>query len=393
VEETLFLGSSPWFSAITCDTIFVMETVKTIICKLDPVAAQAAEIDQTLVAFANACNHIAEVSRRENTTNKVIFQHACYREVRATFGLSANLAIRAIARVCAALKIPQQRDSCFEPTSIDYDARIFSFREVDWTFSLTLLRSRQRLATLLGERQRQALRDRKPTSAELVKRKDGNYFLHVQLIGEAPQPIKATDHIGVDLGIASIATDSDGNQHSGKPVDAVRRKHHLQRQRLQRRNSKGARKKIKRVGSKEARFRRHQNHVISKRLVETAKRTGRGIAVEELTGIRERVRARGSEARNRLSGWSFHQLRQFIDYKALATGIPVRTVDPRHTSRTCSGCGHCAKANRQTQESFACKHCGFSCNADWNAARNIRALANRNLATELAGATSSATSA
>jgi putative transposase len=370
-----------------------METIKTIVCKLDPVADQAAEMDQTLVAFANACNHIADVSRRENTTNKVILQHVCYREVRETFGLSANLAIRAIARVCAALKIPEKRASGFEPTSIDYDARIFSFRQADWTFSLTLLRSRQRLATRLGQRQRETLRGRNPTAATLVKRPDGSYFLHVQVSDETPEPIQATDHIGVDLGIVSIATNSDGNQHSGKPVDDVRRKHNLQRQRLQRRNTRGAKKKIKRVGRKESRFRRHQNHVISKRLVDTAKRTGRGIAVEDLTGIRERVRARGGEARNRLSGWSFQQLRQFIDYKALAAGIPVIVVDPRNTSPTCSERGHCAKANRKTQGSFACEQCGFCCNADRNAARNIRALANRNLAIELAGATSSATSA
>ncbi|MCI0460841.1 MAG: transposase [Gemmataceae bacterium] len=364
-----------------------METIRTIVCKLDPTAKQVAEIEATLQAFAHACNHIVEVSHREQTTNKVILQHACYREVRATFGLSANLTVRAIGRVCAARKAQDKKHSTFAPTSIDYDQRIFSFRESDWTFSLTLLHARQRLAARLGERQRQALKGQCPTSATLVKRRDGRYFLHVQVSEEAPETVPASAFLGIDLGIVQIATDSDGNAYSGQPVEKIRRKHNRQRQRLQRKNSKGARKKLKRLAGKEARFRRHENHVISRRIVETAKRTGRGIALEDLKGIRERIRARGGEARNRLSGWAFHQLRGFIDYKALAAGIPVRTVNPRNTSRTCAECGHCERANRRSQESFVCQHCGYSTNADGNAARNIAFLAQAdgNAALELAG--------
>ncbi|MGZ3334831.1 MAG: hypothetical protein ACXWOV_06430 [Isosphaeraceae bacterium] len=115
-----------------------METTRTIVLKLQPTADQTVELDATLAAFATACDHIADVARQEHTTNKVLIQRVCYREVRATFGLSANLAIRAIARVCAALKVPEKAHSAFKPTSVDYDARIFSFREWDWTVSLTL---------------------------------------------------------------------------------------------------------------------------------------------------------------------------------------------------------------------------------------------------------------
>jgi putative transposase len=125
------------------------------------------------------------------------------------------------------------------------------------------------------------------------------------------------------------------------------------------------------LAGKEARFRRHENHVISKAIVQTAKGTGRGIGLEDLKGIRDRITARSGDARNRLSDWSFHQLYGFLLYKAQDAGIPIVQVDPRNTSRTCSVCGHCEKANRKSQEEFLCKHCGFSANADWNAARNI----------------------
>src|SRR5690242_10148761 len=116
-----------------------MDIGRTIACKLTPTAEQRAELDATMTAFADACNFIADMARREHTTNKVKLQHACYTDVRAQVGVSANLAIRAIARVCAALKVKSKAHSTFEPTSVDYDQRIFSLREWDWTFSLTLL--------------------------------------------------------------------------------------------------------------------------------------------------------------------------------------------------------------------------------------------------------------
>ncbi len=359
-------------------------TTRTIVLKLQPTAAQATEMDATLHAFANACDHIAEVARREHTTNKVLIQRVCYREVRETFGLSANLAIRAIARVSAALKVPEKTHSAFKPTSVDYDARIFSFREWDWTVSLTLLHFRQRIDTKPGEHQKIVLKGTTPAAAQLVKR-DGRFFLHIQLGGEAPEPIEPEDYIGVDLGIARIATTSDDpTGYCGKPIETVRRKHNLQRKRLQKRGTKGAKKKLRRLSGKETRFRRHENHWISKSIVKNAKDTGRGIALENLKGIRGRTTARGGDARNRLSGWSFRQLVGFLSYKAQDVGIPIVQVDPRNTSKTCSVCGHCEKANRKSQAEFLCKHCGFSANADWNAARNIRALAASKAATELA---------
>jgi putative transposase len=204
-----------------------VETTRTIVLKLDPTAEQADEIHATLTAFADACGFISEIARRIGSTNKVVVQRECYNDVRARFGLSANLAIRAIARVCATLRVPERAESKFRPTSIDYDARIFSFREWDWTVSLTLLNSRQRIETKPGEHQRSILEGTTPTAAQLVNR-DGRFFLHIQISGESPEPIEATDHIGVDLGIARIATTSDNPEgHCGKPVETIRRKHNL----------------------------------------------------------------------------------------------------------------------------------------------------------------------
>jgi putative transposase len=72
-----------------------------------------------------------------------------------------------------------------------------------------------------------------------------------------------------------------------------------------------------------------------------------------------------------MGNWAFDQLRQFLGYKAEAAGVPLVAVDPRNTSRTCSRCGHCEKANRKSQAKFHCLSCGFDVNADFNAAVNI----------------------
>ena len=109
-----------------------------------------------------------------------------------------------------------------------------------------------------------------------------------------------------------------------------------------------------------------------------AKDTGRGIALENLTGIRDRITVSKAQRRNQHS-WAFRQLRTFIEYKAKLAGVPVTLVDPRHTSRTCPMCGCVDKRNRRDQAHFRCTSCGFAGPADVIAARNIasRAAVNR----------------
>jgi len=343
-----------------------MEIVRTIVCKLDPTPEQVREIDATLVAFAAACDHIALVSRREQTTNKVILQHACYREVRETFGLSANLTVRGIARVCAALKVKEKALSTFDPTSIDYDARIFSFRQKDWTFSLTLLNSRQRLASKLGNRQREALKGRHPTSATLVKRRDGRYFLHIQVTNEAPQPVPTTGTLGVDLGRRRVAVDSDGNIHEATEVNRLREHYPKVRRSVQRKGTKASRRLLKRLSGRERKHASHINHVISRRIVDLALSTARDIALEDLAGIRKRTRVRKAQ-RYRQQSWSFFQLRQFIAYKALQVGVLVVFIDPAYTSQRCHVCSELGHRHGLL---FSCtRHGDFD--ADLNGARNI----------------------
>ena len=356
----------------------------TLQVQLLPDADQVRALRGTVERFNEACNWIAGELFDRKLSNRIEAQRLLYHKIRERFALTAQTAILAIRRACEAYK----RDKAARPrfrkhAAVTYDPRVLRFVGLD-KVNLWTLAGRLVIPILMGRYQAERFTTAKG-QCDLVLRRDGKWFLLVTVKVPDGTPIPITDFIGVDLGLAKIATDSDGNAHSGKAVEAIRKKHNLQRKRLGKRNTKGAKKKLKRVAGKEARFRRHENHVISKAIVRTAKDTSRGIGLEDLAGIRERLPAWGRDARNRLSGWSFAQLVAFLSYKAQLAGVPVVRVDPRHTSRTCSVCGHCEKDNRKSQERFLCVSCGMGMNADENAALNLRALATSKMATGLAG--------
>jgi putative transposase len=148
----------------------------------------------------------------------------------------------------------------------------------------------------------------------------------------------------------------------------------------------GSRRRLRKLAGQEYRFAKHVNHCLSKRIVAKAECTKQAIALEDLTHIRTRMKARRSQ-RATLHSWAFAQLRAFITYKAQLRGVPLHFVDPRNTSRTCPSCGHVAKENRKTQASFVCTSCGFAGPADVIAAGNIsrRAAVNRPYCSEATG--------
>lgn len=347
----------------------------TLQIKLLPDAAQHTALLETMRAFNDACNYIAEVAHRDRCASKFKLQAQVYEHVRKQFGLSSQMAVRAIAKVVEVYKRDKEKQCFFKPTgAVVYDDRILSFKGLE-AASLLTLQGRQVIAMQMGAYQRVQFH-RGKGQADLVLVAGVFYLLVVVETPEAP-PIDPRGFIGVDLGIVNIASDSAGESFSGAAVENTRRRYHTLRKDLQSRGSRSARRHLKRTHRKESHFRRDANHVIAKHLVEKAKDTQRGLALEELKGIRERTTVRKSD-RAKHSGWSFFQLQAFIEYKAKLSGIPVVYVDPRYTSRTCAVCGHAEKANRKSQSRFQCVSCGHVANADINAAMNIAARASVN---------------
>lgn len=211
--------------------------------------------------------------------------------------------------------------------------------------------------------------------------RNNNLILNLNL--DIPDKVKAEvvkDRVlGVDLGIKYPAymclnDDTYKREHIGSIDDFLRIREQMQdrRRKLQHdlkfiKGGKGRNKKMQaldRLRDKEKNFATTYNHMISKNVVEFAKKNQcEYINMEKLTkdGFNNKI----------LRNWSYYQLQQYIEYKAEREGIQVRYIDPAYTSQTCARCGHIDKENRQTQEKFICTKCGFELNADHNASINI----------------------
>ena len=350
--------------------------MRTIVCKLKVAPDAIPALEATFKAFADACNFVADWGRRNKVSAQFKLHAATYRDIRSKFGLSSNLAVRAIARVSISLR---KRPKCFfKPASVDYDVRIFRFWERDWMVSLTLLDGRHKFSLVIGQYQRDALAGKTPTSAVLTKR-DGNYYIGIHVKdGNIPlQPPGGT--LGVDLGLTDIATLSDGTRFCGQKMTAQRLQRAKVRRSLQSKAAKGkramrrsARRCLGRLKGREARFAKWVNHNISKVIVAKARTSNVSIALEDLTGIRDRTNKKLRKKQRGLhNSWAFYQLRQFISYKAALAGVTVVAVDPHYTSQTCAVCHTRGKRKGKV---FACTSCGTRCDADWNAARNIAQL-------------------
>lgn len=346
-----------------------------IVLKLEPSPEQHAALLQTLEAFNAGCQYAADVAYEQRCANKVALQPLVYGPLRERFGLSSQMAIRAIAKAVEAYKRDKRVHVRVQPHgAMVYDQRIMSFKGLTHVSLLSLF---GRLLVPMRYGAYQAARlDRAQGQADLMYR-DGTFFLSVTIDLPTPPESDPTDVLGVDLGIVEIATDSDGHSYSGEPVKSVRRRVKRIRRLLQAKGTKSAKRHLQKIKRRQSRFVRNSNHVISKQLIQEAASTGRALSLEDLKGIRERSNGFSREIRWLMGNWAFDQLARFVCYKAEAAGVPVIFVDPRNTSRTCSACGHCDKANRKSQAQFLCLQCGLDANADANAALNIRARAHQ----------------
>ncbi|MCR3882950.1 MAG: RNA-guided endonuclease TnpB family protein [Methanothrix sp.] len=175
-----------------------------------------------------------------------------------------------------------------------------------------------------------------------------------------------------------MAVDSTDEEFSGDGIENLQSKIDNLKADLQSCGTDSAKRHLKKLSGREARFRRDVNHCISKKMVAKAKDTSSVIALEDLQGIREGMTVSKAQRRKQHS-WGFYQLRQFLEYKAAIAGVPVVYIDPAYTSQECPVCHHISRSNRPTRDQFACVCCGFSGPADTVAARNIAARVAVNL--------------
>ena len=352
---------------IQCYTVVMKLTAKV---KLVTNQIPHAALKETMARANAACNWISDLAWEKQVFQAFAIQKLAYHPVKEKFRLTAQLVIRCISKVADAYKLDKKAKRTFRPDgAICFDDRILKWHLDKQLVNIWTTSGRLKIPYVGGDRQLALLVSRQGES-DLIFQNDV-FYLAATCNVEQPSPSDVTEFLGVDLGIAEIASDSDGKHYSGSMVKSVRYRHRRLRTKLQKKQTRSAKRRLKKMAGKEARFAKDVNHCISKQIVADAKRTGRGIALEDLKGILDRVRARRKQ-RSVLHSWAFAQLGLFITYKAALAGVPMVFVDPKNTSRECSVCGHIAKDNRPSQSKFRCVSCGYEANADFNAAVNIR---------------------
>jgi putative transposase len=352
----------------------ILEEMKLVAnIQLRPTRDQEKLLRATLERCNEACNHLSQRGFAAGKIRQFDLHKLTYAEARTRFSLSAQMVVRCIAKVADAYKagristVRAFRKHAAQP----YDERIIRFVSGD-AVSIWLLGGRQKIVYACGERQRRLLAFRKGEVDLMLVR--GKWY--VACVCDIPDPaqIDLEGVLGVDFGIVNLAFDSDGNGHTGSSVEATRSRLAKRKAGLQARGTKAAKRRLRKLSGKQRRFQAHTNHRISKAIVTEAQRSCRAIALEDLKGVRSRIKARRPQ-RARFHNWTFGQLRDFIAYKAKLAGVPVFYVDPRHTSRACPQCGTIDAKNRPNQSTFSCVSCGHAGPADHVAARNIRARA------------------
>ena len=337
----------------------------TLQIKLLPTEKQTNTLIKTIQECNKVCNQISQIAFEQKTFNQYKLHHLTYHKIKNSSNLSAQALIRCISKVADAYKLDKRKKRIFKPLgAITYDVRILSYKEksvsiwsIDGRLKICFVcHNSKYLPYIKGE-------------ADLIYKK-GKFFLF-QTVEIPEEDVKDVEEfIGVDFGIIDIATLSDGTKFSSDNLNQVRDKYFKTRKSLQSKGTRGSRKCLKRLKGRERRFASITNHTIAKRIVEKAKTLLKGIAIEDLTYIRERTTVRKKQRRKH-HAWAFAQLRFFLEYKAKLLGIPFKVINPKFTSQICNACGKIGNRNGKV---FKCPSCSNIADADVNAAKNIAQL-------------------
>ncbi len=353
-----------------------MKQVLTLVVKVQPTPEQRQLLDDTAKAFADACNWI-NTNVQASLTNRNSIQAVCYQDVKEQFGLTANHVVRACARVGAnrlTAKHKNQKVKGFKPTNFDCDTRTFRLIEKGYLASISTTGKRVKIPMRVSNYHTGKLSGQNPTSAQVCQHKDGDWYVHIQLKSETPEPVKSDQVIGVDFGRRDIAVTSTNKSWSGHEIQDKRDKYARVRASLHKKATQGTRsirrrcrEILKRLSGRERRYQQWLNHNISSSIIREAKQSQSIIAIEDLTGIRERTnqKPRNKTERRRSNSWAFYQLRTFLEYKGIKEGVKVIAINPAYTSQTCHCCLH---IGLRSNKSFKCsnKACGWIGDADAN---------------------------
>ena len=213
-------------------------------------------------------------------------------------------------------------------------------------------------------------------------RKQFYLLVSLEIAVADPTPEQHQRIVGVDVGqrYLAVATDTQNRMQffPGKEARATADHYARQRKRLQQKGTRSAIKRLIVIAGRERRLKQDRNHWISRQIVTAYPHSL--IGLEDLTHIRERRKRKHGKkatkqqrrANRHAAQWSFAELHGFVAYKALMHGSMAVKVDAYKTSQACPRCGYTAEDNRPEKGLlFVCQACHLVLHADLVGARNV----------------------
>ena len=348
-----------------------------------PVTPQSLEEEgyllETSRLYTEAFTACVDVAWEMKRPSGVQVHHATYYTLRERLSLLSQLTITARMRAVEAVKAVRTRlkkgqrgskPSAHKEVPMRFDGRTLTFDKARETATVSTQGGTIDLA-LTWHEQAERYREWECSAGEIALTHTG-WVLRLVFHKEVEAVERTGRVIGIDRGIRHSLVSSDNRFFGKRGWREHERKLLSLRAKLQRKGTKSAKRHLRVIRRRLRRFRRDCDRVLAKRLLSTVS-PGDTLVLEDLTDIRDRCGTKGNANkahRKRMGRWSFSRLAQEIKSRAELKGIHVEDVDAAYTSQTCSCYGVVRKANRKGAL-YQCRDCGFRCNADLNAARNI----------------------
>ena len=209
-----------------------------------------------------------------------------------------------------------------------------------------------------------------------MSEKAGRWYVSICVHEEQAEPIPATGQvIGVDLGIKTLATCSDGRTFDNpkalrKKLNALKRaSRQHSRKKKGSQNRRRAQRKLAKMHARIANVRRDALHKATSALIAKTKPESQRPRVIVLEDLHVTGMLKNRKLSRAIADVGLYELRRQIEYKAASAGVAVQTVSRWFpSSKTCSGCGTVKEELALSERTFVCEDCGLSIDRDFNAA-------------------------
>lgn len=387
----------------------MMQVTLTAKLKLHTTPDQFQALRRTQLAYRDALNFVSQYAFAQGKlSNKARLQEGTYPEIRARFGLPAqmacsvprqvgatyqtlwtkvqhNAAARAAGYTKKRYKGLDQPPKFRSPTLTYQFGHDYSFKTAQHVSILTL--EGRVIVSYTGYAKHVVLIQH---GAEIGAahlwydrpRKQFYLLVALELHVADPAPADLPQVVGVDVGQRYLAvtttTTNETAFYSGNELHSQADHYARLRKRLQAQGTRSATHRLVALAGRERRFKQDGNHCISRRIVDTHPHSL--IGLEDLTHIRDRTRRthgkpatpKQRQANRHAAQWAFAELQADITYKAALAGSRAIQVDADYTSQSCPKCGYVSKANRPDKGLvLVCQQCRHTLHADLVGARNV----------------------